>query len=59
MSYAQAKRKENRRWSGGCWDSGFWRFHKLDGSNYAMVVAVNNGQRVHALHAFGPHPLVC
>ena len=58
MTYAQARRRENRPFAHGCIDSGFWRFHiGAYGHLYSMVVGVNPGQRVHALHAFGPTPL--
>jgi hypothetical protein len=60
MSYGEARRRENRPLAGGCLDSGLWRFHYgADGELYSMVVGVNRGQRVHALHAYGPNPLPC
>jgi hypothetical protein len=60
MSYSEARRRENRPRGGGCIDSGFWRFHYgADGGLYSMVIGVNRGQRVHALHAYGPNALPC
>lgn len=60
MTYAEARRRENRPYGSECIDGGFWRFHTDDyGQLYSMVVGVNPGQRVHALHAFGPNPLPC
>ena len=56
MTYSQAKRRERVPFMGGCIDSGFWHFH---GQRYAYIVGVNRGQRVHALHAYGPGQPLC
>lgn len=57
MSYAEAKKREKVMYLPGCIDSGFWHFR--DGHRYAVVVGVNPGQSVHALHAYGPGEPVC
>jgi hypothetical protein len=58
MTYAEAKTQERgAQYIAGCVDAGFWRFR--DGNRYALVVGVNPGQRVHALHAWGPGQLLC
>jgi hypothetical protein len=57
MSYAEAKKREGVSYTPGCIDSGFWHFR--DQHRYAVVVGVDRGQPVHALHGFGPHPPVC
>lgn len=59
MTYAEAKRREPRPWPAGCWNSRVRRQHQVAGSWYAVVGGVYKGKRVHALHAFGPHPLLC
>jgi hypothetical protein len=57
MSYAEAKKREDVSYLGGCIDAGFWHFR--DGHRYAVVVGVNRGQPVHALHAYGPGEPAC
>jgi hypothetical protein len=57
MSYAEAKMREGVPYLPGCIDSGFWHFR--DAHRYAVVVGVNRHQPVHALHGYGPDPLVC
>jgi hypothetical protein len=57
MSYAEAKRREHAPYIHGCLDSGFWHFR--DQHRYAVIVGVNPGQSVHALHAYGPGNPVC
>ncbi len=57
MTYAQAKKREGGSYMGGCIDKGFWHFR--DGRRYAVVVGVNKGQRVHALHGYGPGQPIC
>lgn len=57
MSYAEAKKRESGSYIHGCIDSGFWHFR--DGHRYAVIVGVNPGQSVHALHAYGPGKPLC
>ena len=57
MTYKQAKTNEGGSYIQGCIDSGFWHFR--DGHRYAVLVGVNPGQLVHALHAYGPGKLPC
>ena len=57
MTYAQAKMREHAPYIPGCIDSGFWHFR--DGHRYDLVIGVNPGQRVHALHAAGPGKVPC
>lgn len=59
MSYAEARRCEHRTFSGGCIDAGLWHIRRQNGQLYSLVVGVNPGQPVHALHSFGPSPLPC
>lgn len=57
MTYAQAKKREGAPYIQGCIDSGFWHFR--DGHRYELIIGVNPGQRVHALHAAGPGTVPC
>lgn len=57
MTYAQAKNREHAPYIDGCIDSGFWHFR--DGHRYDLVIGVNPGHRVHALHAAGPGTVPC
>jgi hypothetical protein len=59
MTYAQAKHRENRPWSGGCIDVGLHRYRRVGGDIYELLVGVDRGKHVHALHAMGPHQLLC
>lgn len=56
-TYAQAKKRERAPYIQGCIDSGFWHFR--DHHRYDLVIGVNPGERVHALHAAGPGMVPC
>ena len=56
-TYQQAKKREDAPYIQGCIDSGFWHFR--DGHRYDLVIGVNPGHRVHALHAAGPGATPC
>ena len=57
MTYIQAKKRERAPYIHGCIDSGFWHFR--DSHRYDLVIGVNPGHRVHALHAAGPGTVPC
>ena len=57
MTYTQAKKRERAPYIQGCIDSGFWHFR--DSHRYDLVIGVNPGHRVHALHAAGPGTVTC
>jgi hypothetical protein len=57
MTYAEAKKREGVSYIQGCIDSGFWHFR--DGHRYAVIVGVNRGHPVHALHGYGPGLPLC
>jgi hypothetical protein len=57
MSYAEAKKREDVPYIGGCPDSGFWHFR--DQHRYAVAVGVNPGHSVYDLDASGPHRPIC